>query len=109
LEQIGKRPSLLVLMEWSYSRGPYEGPTLFVYNEGSFTADIFASGKRRIGWRKGFPRRRVVAVPGDHDSSFTDANAPHLVEAVSRHSRPQNSGRSLWSRLTRRGSAVLGA
>ena len=78
LEQIDRTPSLLVLTEWSYSRGAYAGPTLLVYNRDSTTADIFATGKRKTNWREDFPHRRLVAVPGDHDNAFTDANIGRL-------------------------------
>ena len=47
LTLVGRRPSLLVLMEWTYAYGRYGDPTLLLYGDQSHTADIYLQKRRR--------------------------------------------------------------
>ena len=67
LKQIGRAPALLALLEWSYSYGSYAEPTLFIYGEESYTAQIYQRPETsRIKWREDFPRSMVASIPGKH-------------------------------------------
>ena len=46
LSQIGRAPSLLVLLEWTYSYGRYLGPALLLYGEQSYTAEIYRTSRK---------------------------------------------------------------
>lgn len=83
LEQVGRAPALLVLLEWSFDRGRYDAPTLLLYGSDSVTAAIFAEPQTRgPDWRRDFPDRTVVAIPGTHGQFFTAANLPPLANAL---------------------------
>ena len=67
LKQIGQAPALLALLEWSYSYGSYSEPTLFIYGEESYTAQIYQRPETsRINWREDFPRSVAASIPGKH-------------------------------------------
>ena len=60
LKQIGQAPALLALLEWSYSYGSYSEPTLLIYGEESYTAQIYQRPETsRMNWREDFPRSVV--------------------------------------------------
>jgi hypothetical protein len=67
LKQIGQAPALLALLEWSYSYGSYSEPTLLVYGEESYTAQIYQRPEAsRVNWREDFPLSVAVSIPGKH-------------------------------------------
>ena len=56
LSQIGRAPSRLVLLEWTYSYGRYLGPALLLYGEQSYTAEIYRTSRKGLpNWREDFP------------------------------------------------------
>ena len=68
LKQIGRTPLLLALLEWSYSYGSYSEPTLLIYGEQSYTAEIYRRPeKSKINWRDDFSRSVVASIPGKHE------------------------------------------
>ena len=67
LKQIGQAPALLALLEWSYSYGSYSEPTLLIYGEESYTAQIYQRPETsRMNWREDFPRSVALSIPGKH-------------------------------------------
>jgi acyl-CoA synthetase (AMP-forming)/AMP-acid ligase II/acyl carrier protein len=85
LRQIGKTPRSLILMEWSYSFGRFEEPTLFLHGEKSHTAGIFSNPQTRgPDWRSDFPRHEVGIVHGGHGEFFQEKNIGSLAEALQR-------------------------
>ena len=57
LKQIGRAPALLALLEWSYSYGSYDEPTLLIYGEESYTAQIYQRPeKSRLNGGRIFPK-----------------------------------------------------
>ena len=90
LTLVGRRPSLLVLMEWTYAYGRYGDPTLLLYGDQSHTAEIYLQKTTpRINWREDFPQSSVAPIPGKHGEFFTDENVPGLAGVLSRHCRRQ--------------------
>ena len=71
LRRSGREPDLLVLMEWMFSQGRYDQPTLFLYGETSHTRDTFENNAR-IGpdWRRDFPDAQVDKIAGGHGDFF---------------------------------------
>jgi acyl carrier protein len=67
LNQIERRPLFLALLEWSYSYGVYGEPTLLVYGEQSYTAELYRRpGGREPDWQRDFSQGMVAAIPGIH-------------------------------------------
>jgi acyl carrier protein/thioesterase domain-containing protein len=86
LKQIGRAPALLMLIEWTYSYGRYTEPTLLLYGDRSFTAEIYRNpGIRGPNWRDDFPERSVAAISGEHGNLFVDENITGLAELITRH------------------------
>jgi acyl-CoA synthetase (AMP-forming)/AMP-acid ligase II/acyl carrier protein len=100
LNRIGRYPSLLVLAEWSYYFGRYADPTLLLYGEQSYTADIYQRKKHsKINWQEDFPQSTVMPIPGRYGELFTDENIGGFVQVLRKHISPTTKPRSLWSRL----------
>jgi len=72
LQAADVEPQLLVLMEWSFDRGPYTGPVALLYGSHSYTRDLHrgdtCEGTRL---RKNFPDRAVGEIPGKHGEFFS--------------------------------------
>ena len=67
LNQIGRSPLFLALLEWSYSYGSYSEPALLIYGEESYTAEIYRQPeKSKINWRDDFSQSVVASIPGKH-------------------------------------------
>ena len=90
LKQIGRAPALLVLLEWSYSYGSYAEPTLFVYGEESYTAQIYQRPQTsRIKWWEDFPRSVVASIPGEHgELEGSDECVAYLVKILNERVGP---------------------
>lgn len=83
LSQIGRPPSLLVLLEWSFSYGRYLGPTLLLYGEQSYTAEIYRSSRKCVpNWREDFPSNSAVGISGAHGHFFEDNNVERLTKTI---------------------------
>jgi len=95
LKQIGRTPALLALLEWSYSYGSYAEPTLLVYGEESYTAQIYQHPETsRIKWREDFPRSMVASIPGKHgELEGSDECIACLVKMLNERVGPVLAGR----------------
>jgi amino acid adenylation domain-containing protein len=83
LKQIGRTPTLLVLMEWTHSYGRYGESTLLLYGDQSHTAEIFLNpGMCAPNWREDFPRHTVAPIRGRHGHFFDDDNVSALANAL---------------------------
>lgn len=82
--EAGQPPRMLVLMEWSFSYGAYDGPTLLLYGRDSFTAPLFRNPDPSIAWRRDFPRARTAELPAGHGQFFTDRNVGALAQNLAR-------------------------
>ena len=83
LSQIGRAPSLLVLLEWTYSYGRYLGPALLLYGEQSYTAEIYRTSRKCLpNWREDFPSNSTAGIGGAHGYFFDDINIESLVRAI---------------------------
>ena len=83
LQQIGRTPLLLILMEWRFSYGHYAGHTLLLYGNQSYVAEIYLNSELRSpNWREDFPCNTVAAIPGTHGSLFEDSNVTGLAKAI---------------------------
>ena len=68
LKQAGRAPLFLTLLEWSYSHGSYEEPTLLIYGQDSYTAELYVHPeKSSLNWRDDFSRGVVASIPGKHE------------------------------------------
>lgn len=86
LKQIGRTPSLLILMEWMYSYGRYTDPVFLLYGDQSPTAEIYLTPEKGgPNWREDFPDRIVAPIPGAHREFFRSENIAGLAEAIRRH------------------------
>lgn len=72
--------STLVLMEWSFSYGRFEWPTLMLYGRNSYTAAWFRGDDRQQAWRRDFPLARAAELPGPHGQFFTPAHIAGLAD-----------------------------
>ena len=101
LRQIKRKPLFLALLEWSYSQGRYKGPTLFVYGDQSYTAEIYAN-PQKLGpdWRGDFPRHKTASVPGTHGQlERDDVSVAALAVILKTHCSKKR--RSAWSWIRR--------
>ena len=98
LKQIGQAPALLALLEWSYSYGSYSEPTLLVYGEESYTAQIYQRAETsRMNWREDFPRSVAVPIPGKHGELEGNDESVACLTKISKRadrSRPRRAARS---------------
>jgi hypothetical protein len=98
LNQVQRAPRLLVLMEWSFSYGNYNEPTLLIYGSESFTASIYEQPHMsKIAWRENFSNNFVVSIPGEHGQFFArDDSISCLAKILSEHAVGTNDpvGRS---------------
>jgi len=88
LVQMRRVPQLLVLLEWTYSYGRYAEPTLLVYGEQSYSAEIYRDPeKSSASWVEDFPRRAIATVPGKHgELSWQDEGVAKLAKIILRES-----------------------
>jgi thioesterase domain-containing protein len=83
MKRIQKAPALLVLMEWSFSYGPYSDPTLLIHGSESHTAEIYSSdSKSTIDWKGDFPNHTVASTPGGHGRFFEEPNVEPLARLL---------------------------
>ena len=103
LKQIGRAPALLVLLEWSYSYGSYSDPTLLVYGEESYTAEIYRHPeKSKLDWRTDFPQSLVASVPGKHGELERRDDSIGCLAKILR----EQGGHSLAKQLAENGAKV---
>jgi acyl-CoA synthetase (AMP-forming)/AMP-acid ligase II/acyl carrier protein len=97
LKQIGRTPSLLILMEWTYSYPPYTEPTLLLYGDRSHTAELYLNpGTRLPNWQDDFPANAVAPIPGAYGELFRDENVTGLANVIAEHlDRAQERDRGL--------------
>lgn len=75
----------LVLMEWSFSYGPYDGPVELLYGCRSYTAPWYTGASTEgPDWRGDFPHRKVQAIAGRHGAYFTQENIASLAGEIRR-------------------------
>lgn len=86
LAHIGRPLELLVLQEWTYKRGVYEYPTILIYGENSFTAELYQRQKQtQPEWASIFPNSSTAHVPGKHgDLSWRDDSVAARVKILLR-------------------------
>ena len=85
LQDLGFEPDQLVLMEWSFSKGGYDGPTLILYGEESVTAPIYQDDYHGPPyWREEFPNRKVASIRGGHGAFFSAENVNSLSDQLRR-------------------------
>jgi acyl-CoA synthetase (AMP-forming)/AMP-acid ligase II/acyl carrier protein len=83
LQQIGRAPVLLTLLDWTFSYGRYDGPTLLIYGKSSYSAEVYEQpGRSTVDWRNDFPASAVVPVPGKHGQFFSEEHAPELCALI---------------------------
>jgi acyl-CoA synthetase (AMP-forming)/AMP-acid ligase II/thioesterase domain-containing protein len=97
LARIGRPPAALILMEWSYSHGSYDGPTLILYGDESYTAKYYRDelefGPR---WRQDFRQAEVAAISGPHGQFFDEPQVREIAGILGEYlgSRVPQSPRS---------------
>ena len=103
LREMNRRPKLLVLMEWMFSHGSYEGETLFLYGRESHTYEVFA-GVSDAGpdWRAEFPNAVTAEIDGGHGRFFNPEVIPVLAGQLSDHLARVSPSEPLWRRVARR-------
>ncbi len=83
LKQFGRTPAPLVLMEWSFAFGRYDGPVYLFYGDKSYTAEIYlAPDNHDPDWRADFPDRELRPITGTHGSFFHERNVGGLRDAL---------------------------
>lgn len=83
MRRAGRRPPLLVLMEWSYAYGRYEDPVLLLYGRDSVTARFYAeNAKGGFDWKADFPHRTVAPIAGTHGQFFDPENVGDLAQSL---------------------------
>lgn len=93
-------PVALVLMEWSYSYGRYDGPALLIYGRESYTAEFFETpGRAAPDWRRDFPVRTVAAIPGRHGTFFDDGHIGAFAQTLRAFEKRHRVAASPLSRL----------
>jgi acyl-CoA synthetase (AMP-forming)/AMP-acid ligase II/acyl carrier protein len=101
LIQIKRTPALLVLLEWSYRYGSYLSPTLLIYGEQSYTADIYKHGTRGPDWRADFPNHTLASVPGRHgEAAIAKASVDRLAAILT--AQGDHLGATRWLKFARR-------
>lgn len=93
LRQQGQPPSSLVLMEWSYSYGPYPGPVHLLYGSDSYTARYYTTQcTEGPPWRQEFQQRSVQSIRGRHGRFFNKHNIDSLAGQLRRICVAANTG-----------------
>ena len=84
LKQMARPPLLLVLQEWTYGYGKYAAPTLLVFGEQSYTAEIYRRGARpKNKWSDDFPKALATSIPGKHgELSWQDKSVSELAKLL---------------------------
>jgi acyl-CoA synthetase (AMP-forming)/AMP-acid ligase II/acyl carrier protein len=97
LKQIGRAPSLLILMEWTYAYPRYSEPTLLLYGDRSHTAELYLNpGTQLPNWQDDFPAHAVAPIPGAYGELFRDENVTGLAAVIAEHlDRAQERGRDV--------------
>ena len=89
LRQYGSEPAPLMLLNWQFNFGRYEGPVVIM--QGMNGADEFAltdTTGRKLDWAADFPKARPTVLPGRHARYF--GGAP--LEAFASTVREQTEG-----------------
>ena len=91
LNQVGRAPAPLILMEWNFNYGRYSGPTVLLYGRNSHTAKSFESAaKPDPDWRADFPRRIVIPIEeGRHGEFFGEKYIMNLAATLKASLRAQ--------------------
>lgn len=88
-KQINYTPSLLILMEWSFSHGQYDAPTLFIYGGESHKAEIYRPPEEStLDWKRDFPRNTLAEIPGKHGTFFSRESVTNLANVLSLNNKP---------------------
>ncbi|MEO0912584.1 MAG: phosphopantetheine-binding protein, partial [Pseudomonadota bacterium] len=66
LQQIGRSPKRLVMMEWFFDFGGYTGPTTFLTGEDSFVAELQQTVPSLTRLKDLFPQSDAQAIAGAH-------------------------------------------
>lgn len=83
LKQIGKKPVFLVLMEWNFSFGLYNGAVLLLYGKQSYTAKVYTEPETaKIDWKNDFPIHKVKSISGSHGQFFQKKNISSLANVL---------------------------
>jgi len=76
-------PEKLFLMEWTSSWGPYQGATVFLYGEGSYSRFIYEDEQEQgHPWKIEFPYSKALSIQGQHAKFFNDVNVVSLAARV---------------------------
>jgi len=86
LQQLGRCPELLMLLEWNYSLGRYADRVLLLYGEHSDTAKRYA-GEIPGGAdpQTDFPNHVQQPIGGTHAEYFREENVGDLASAIVQH------------------------
>ncbi|MBC2778642.1 AMP-binding protein [Parasphingopyxis marina] len=88
LQQLRREPTLLALLEWTFNKRHYDGPTLLLYGEDSVTAEVYSSDKHGSSEGiAGFENRTIERTGGGHGQYFTGSNLNSLAGKLIRHIR----------------------
>lgn len=85
LRRLGRAPTPLVLMEWSFDWGPYEGDVDMLYGDQSYTARFYTQDcAEGPNWRLDFRPRGVRSISGGHGEFFLPHNVASLATELRR-------------------------
>ena len=82
LRQLGRPLRKLILLEWAFSDGRYDGPTLLMYGERSPLAEHYTAESDRVTWRADFPGVVPVPLPAGHGGFFRPDCLPHFARLL---------------------------
>ncbi len=97
LERMRRAPALLVLLDWEFDFGTYDGRTLMIYGKDSHVARHYeGDAETRPGWLANFTDRTMVAIAGKHGEYFLDDGVPALADVLKRRAGLR---RGVWRRM----------
>jgi len=100
LREKGCAPELLTLLEWNFSYGDYDSPTLLIYGKQSYTAEIYQQPKKsHINWQIDFPANTVAEIPGEHGSFFYNETVGNLSNVLAPYSNTRFPDMSYFNKL----------
>ena len=103
----GNEPRPLVLLNWMFSFGRYEGPvTLLQGMEGGTEFALTDWEGRSIDWRPDFPLAATRVLPGGHAQYFSGAPMAAFAAALREHTEPLSRLGRLRRDVLRARSAV---
>lgn len=82
LQQIGQEPARLIMMEWFFEFGGYDGPTTFLTGEDSFVAELQQSVPSLSKLKTIFPNSDNRSINGSHGQFFLDTYLPGVAEGI---------------------------